>query len=94
MPGLAEHTQPDFDIIQENHQLKSVVKVKVEWVETHQDIKHPEQVLSTPAKLNCMADKDACKYMAQFNNFRSILPILPSTTAVFVVKGIVVTCNM
>eukprot|EP00957_Ditylum_brightwellii_P110082 8396154-Ditylum_brightwellii.AAC.1 len=41
-PGVAAHTGSDIDILQEIWSLKTSIKLKAEWVEDHQDTKHPK----------------------------------------------------
>eukprot|EP00957_Ditylum_brightwellii_P096224 7329805-Ditylum_brightwellii.AAC.1 len=91
-PGVATHTSSDIDILKEIWlQKQSGIRLKMEWVEAHQDTKHPTRKLLELIKLNCIADKDTGAYMASTHVPLATSPIFPSTVATLTVKGVVVT---
>eukprot|EP00957_Ditylum_brightwellii_P010694 809987-Ditylum_brightwellii.AAC.1 len=94
-PGFAEHTCSDFDILNKIQQIKQKgLNVKAQWVEVHQDTKYPQQVLSDPAKLNCMVDADVSKNMATEHTLESTPPDFSSNKATLILQGVVATSNI
>eukprot|EP00957_Ditylum_brightwellii_P201014 15323490-Ditylum_brightwellii.AAC.1 len=74
-PGVAAHTGSEIDILQEMwSQKQSGTKLKMKWGEAQQDTKHQTRKISEPAKLNCIADKDAGAYMASTNVYSATPP--------------------
>eukprot|EP00957_Ditylum_brightwellii_P071892 5464058-Ditylum_brightwellii.AAC.1 len=94
-PGITSHTAPDIDLLMEINALKSEqLQMTTKWVEAHQDTKYPGRPLSAPAKLNCVADADASKYMASDFVGDHTPPILSTAAAILMVNGTVVTSKM
>eukprot|EP00957_Ditylum_brightwellii_P197184 15023146-Ditylum_brightwellii.AAC.1 len=94
-PGVSAHTRPDYDLIQKIHRLKQLgITINTEWVEVHQDIKHPNSQLSSPAILNCMANTDASQYMSNSYDPQPTPSVLPYQKATLTVNNVVVTSKM